>query len=182
MLRRVVRAQVQDLWPGASGELGVILVGNAEITRLNESFLRHAGATDVIAFSYLDHASQPSPQTIQGENSPRSSRIGPLNPRSADAFVRTGGRPGHARTKASALQWEVLGEVFVCVEEAMAQAHRYRTIWPVELVRYVVHGLLHLRGFRDGTPRARRRMKREENRRLRALARTFALSQMAASR
>ena len=139
MLRRVVRAQVQDLWPRASGELGVILVGSAEITRLNESFLRHAGATDVIAFSYLERTARNPPRALQGE-------------------------------------------VFVCVDEALAQAHRYRTTWPVELVRYVVHGLLHLRGFRDGTPVARGRMKREENRRLRALARTFALSQVAASR
>jgi probable rRNA maturation factor len=32
--------------------VGVLLVGEAEMTRLNEAYLRHAGSTDVIAFGY----------------------------------------------------------------------------------------------------------------------------------
>src|SRR5690242_3132921 len=36
------------------------------------------------------------------------------------------------------------GEIFVCVDEAVKQAQRFRTSWQCELVRYVVHGILHL--------------------------------------
>ncbi len=70
------------------------------------------------------------------------------------------------------------GELFVCVDEAVIQARRFDTTWPSELVRYIVHGVLHLRGFDDLKRAARRRMKREENRRLREISREFRLSKL----
>lgn len=74
------------------------------------------------------------------------------------------------------------GEIFICVDEAVRQARRFRTTWPCEIVRYALHGLLHLEGYDDRLPSARRAMKREENRRLRQVARRFALSRLAARR
>lgn len=74
------------------------------------------------------------------------------------------------------------GEVFLCLDEAVTQAKRFRSSWQSELVRYLVHGVLHLRGFGDSTPAARRKMKREENRLLRLLARTFQINRLARSR
>ena len=71
------------------------------------------------------------------------------------------------------------GEVFICIDEAINQSRKYRTSWQSELVRYLVHGLLHLQGFDDSRSAARRKMKREENRLLRKLARRFALSKLA---
>jgi probable rRNA maturation factor len=70
------------------------------------------------------------------------------------------------------------GEVFVCLDEALAQAPRFRVMWPNELVRYIVHGILHLCGFDDKTAAARRKMKREENRLMRRLAARFKLDQL----
>jgi probable rRNA maturation factor len=61
------------------------------------------------------------------------------------------------------------GELFVCVNEAVAQAKRFRCTWQAEIVRYIVHGVLHLLGHDDLKPEARRRMKREENRLVRRL-------------
>jgi probable rRNA maturation factor len=63
------------------------------------------------------------------------------------------------------------GEIFICVEVALRHARRYRVSMPVELLRYVVHGLLHLEGYDDIHPAERRRMKHIENRLLRALLR-----------
>lgn len=74
------------------------------------------------------------------------------------------------------------GEVFLCLDEAVTQAKRFRSSWQSELVRYLIHGVLHLRGFGDSTPDARRKMKREENRLLRLLARTFPINRLARSR
>jgi rRNA maturation RNase YbeY len=74
------------------------------------------------------------------------------------------------------------GEVFLCLDEAVTQAKRFRSSWQSELVRYLVHGVLHLQGFGDSTPGARRELKREENRLLRLLARTFPLNRLAGSR
>lgn len=72
------------------------------------------------------------------------------------------------------------GEIFICVDEALSQARRFRSTWQAELVRYLVHGVLHLVGFDDTTPAARKAMKQEERRRLRCLAREFDFSQLAA--
>jgi ssRNA-specific RNase YbeY (16S rRNA maturation enzyme) len=47
------------------------------------------------------------------------------------------------------------------------------------MARYVVHGLLHLSGFDDVLLAARRKMKREENRLVRALKRRFRLERLA---
>jgi probable rRNA maturation factor len=55
------------------------------------------------------------------------------------------------------------GEIFICVEEAVRQAREFKTSWQEELVRYVIHGILHLCGFDDLKPNLRREMKRQEN-------------------
>lgn len=71
------------------------------------------------------------------------------------------------------------GEIFICVDEAIVQAKKFGTSWQSEIVRYVVHGVLHLTGHDDLKPNLRRRMKREENRLLRRLSRKFSLAQIA---
>jgi rRNA maturation RNase YbeY len=73
------------------------------------------------------------------------------------------------------------GEIFICIDEALSQARRFRSNWQSELVRYLVHGVLHLVGFDDATPAARAVMKREEGRRLRWLSRRFHLKDLGIS-
>jgi len=65
------------------------------------------------------------------------------------------------------------GELFICVDEAMAQAKEFRTTWQSEMIRYVVHGVLHLTGHDDLKPALRRKMKREESRLVRRLEQRF---------
>ena len=72
----------------------------------------------------------------------------------------------------------LIGAIFLCVDEALIQGRKFRTQWPAELVRYIIHGVLHLRGFDDRSAAKRRRMKREETRLLGALAREFNLSKL----
>ncbi len=70
------------------------------------------------------------------------------------------------------------GEVFICVDEAERQARVFRTSWQGEVVRYVVHGVLHLCGYDDLEPSARRKMKRQEDRLVRELSRRFPLRRL----
>ncbi len=63
----------------------------------------------------------------------------------------------------------VRGEIFVCIAEAMRGAKRYRTTWQDEVLRYVVHGILHLCGYDDRTPAQRKKMKAAEDAALKAL-------------
>jgi len=67
------------------------------------------------------------------------------------------------------------GELLVCPAVAVEQAREFGTSWPSEIVRYIVHGILHLRGYDDQAPADRRLMKREEERLLRVLVQTHPL-------
>jgi len=70
------------------------------------------------------------------------------------------------------------GEIIVCVDEAVEQAARFRTFWQSELARYIVHGILHLRGYDDQRPAARKEMKGRENALMRELTQEFDLRKL----
>ena len=73
---------------------------------------------------------------------------------------------------------ELRGEIFICPEVAVAQAREFRTSWQEEIVRYCVHGLLHLRGHDDVRAADRRKMKREEDRVVNELTKQFAVARL----
>lgn len=75
-------------------------------------------------------------------------------------------------------QLKINGELFICVEDAVSQAKQFKTSWQSEVVRYLVHGILHLLGYDDLKPELRRAMKRQENRLVRRLANRFSLAQL----
>jgi probable rRNA maturation factor len=70
------------------------------------------------------------------------------------------------------------GELFMCVRIAERQAKEFGTSWQSEIVRYIVHGILHLMGHDDLQPAVRKKMKLEEGRLVRKLSRSFALSKL----
>ena len=74
---------------------------------------------------------------------------------------------------------QVHGEIFICIDDAVKQARQFRTTWQSELVRYLIHGVLHAVGYGDLTPADRGVMKREENRLLLMLSRQFSLRHLA---
>jgi probable rRNA maturation factor len=135
LLRRIILRCVRELLNVESFDLGIQIVNAAEISRVNEQFLQHAGPTDVITFDYREVSA--------------------------------------ARSEVS-----ISGDLYVCIDEAIRQAKRFRTSCPQELVRYIVHGILHLLGFDDRTPRLRQRMKRLENRLVKTLAMSFSFSEL----
>jgi probable rRNA maturation factor len=71
------------------------------------------------------------------------------------------------------------GEVFISIPDAVQQAREFNTTWPAEVMRYVIHGLLHLSGYDDLEPAKRRIMKREENRLLKRIAAEFPIDRLA---
>jgi rRNA maturation RNase YbeY len=133
LLRKITLDLLVRLLPSKAFDLAIHVLPAPEMCRLNETFLRHKGSTDVLAFDY-------SP-------------------------------PGHRKV--------LYGEIFVCLDEAFIQARRFGTTWQSELVRYVIHGVLHLTGHDDHHPARRRKMKLEENRLLKQLGRQFDFSELA---
>jgi probable rRNA maturation factor len=122
-------------------ELAVYFVSPAKSAELNQTWLDHQGPTDVITFDY-------APANII-----ESARVPPA----------TSSLIPHPSSFADCLH----GEIFICVEQAVLQARQFRTTWQQELLRYIIHAILHLSGFDDLSPRARKKMKRHENRLLR---------------
>jgi probable rRNA maturation factor len=138
MLRRLTKTLLRELLKLEDFDLGIYIVRAPEMARLNETFLQHAGSTDVITFNYADDATRDTQHATR----------------------------------------QIHGEIFVCIDDAMSQARQFRTSWQSELARYVIHGVLHLRGFDDLRPADRRKMKREENRLLKEVARLFPLRKL----
>jgi rRNA maturation RNase YbeY len=58
---------------------------------------------------------------------------------------------------------EVSGDIFISIECVQANAKRYKVSFSKELERVMIHGLLHLLGYKDTKPEERKIMKREED-------------------
>lgn len=58
LLRRIVSALLRETRPQGSFDLAIYIVAEPEMTRLNETYLRHKGSTDVITFDYTEGAGQ----------------------------------------------------------------------------------------------------------------------------
>ena len=55
------------------------------------------------------------------------------------------------------------GEVYICCDTARRQATEYNVKSAEEFARLTVHGLLHLCGWEDNTPKRKQTMRRQEN-------------------
>lgn len=73
---------------------------------------------------------------------------------------------------------KLYGEIFISADDALVHARRFRVRWPLEVTRYLVHGVLHLEGCNDTDPVSRRTMKRRENKLLKELSLRFDLSKL----
>lgn len=55
------------------------------------------------------------------------------------------------------------GEIYVCVDVAKQNAKEYKVSWNDEIIRYVIHGALHILGHEDNTEKQREEMHLLEN-------------------
>ncbi len=70
------------------------------------------------------------------------------------------------------------GEIFISVDDAVAQAREFKTTWQSEIARYVIHGALHLLGLDDLQAIARAKMKRDDHRLLKKVEAQFNLRRL----
>lgn len=56
------------------------------------------------------------------------------------------------------------GEIFISVDDALQNSKKFKVTLDNELIRLVIHGILHLIGYDDIKPADKRKMKKEENR------------------
>ena len=161
ILRRIAKALLSEHLSITNCDFGICLIAAPEMTRLNETFVHHAGSTDVITFDYAG----PVGDDVRSLNNPIGYRRPAIGHKT---------EPPHVSSSHG-----IRGEIFICVDEAVIQARRFRTSWQSEIIRYLIHGLLHLLGCDDQTIAARRQMKRVENRLLRQLSKQFPIARLA---
>ena len=123
------------------GEISISLVSAQKMAHINELFLGHTGPTDVITFNYGT---------------------------ALDSFSTA---PGGAKSVPStSMALEIQAEILICAEIASKQCRAVGVGWRHEVLRYLVHGFLHLAGHDDQDPEHRKVMKRVENRLVRQTA------------
>ena len=125
-------------------ELSIVLVSDGRIRALNRRYRKKDSATDVLAFPLESEGGGPSR----------------LRRRSVSSFRKAHGQP----------PW-VLGDVVISLATARRQAQDFGHGLHQEVVRLVVHGVLHLLGYdHERGTREAARMAGEERRVLRMVA------------
>ena len=111
--------------------LSLVFVSDAMIKQLNQKYLHHSWATDVIAFPFV------TPKI----------------------------------KKNSHAQVLPLGEVVISPNQAKVYSKKLGVSLHQELVRYICHGILHLKGYEDHSPKARQAMRKREDKLIKMLER-----------
>jgi probable rRNA maturation factor len=116
--------------------------------RIARRVLEDHGATSyAVSISFVDDAE------ITRLNRERLNRTGPT-----DVIAFDLSEPG--------LPLDRVGDVYISKDTALANSARFRVRPEQELMRLVVHGLLHVLGYRDDRPQDARKMKRVQARTL----------------
>lgn len=116
-----------------TSDLTVCLVSDAEIARMNETFRKKRGPTDVLSFPIAARRS-----------------------RYLHTFARSAGRAGQSKTRAgtkSRSKADYLGDIAISPVTAMRNAKKYGRSLPSELKILILHGVLHLLGYDHETDR-----------------------------
>lgn len=122
------------------GSISFIFCTDAYLHKLNEQYLSHDTYTDVITFDYTEKNVFDEP-SAEGEPSSQS----------AEAKKR--------RMKSNVLS----GDIFISIDRIRENAKIFNVKQADELIRVMVHGILHLAGYGDKTPAESKKMREMEN-------------------
>jgi rRNA maturation RNase YbeY len=133
------------------------------------------------------------PRTLIDRRSPKSARSGDLRRTAGlfdslsivlvddEAIAELNSQYHHVEGPTDILSFDYgdgNGELIISVEHAKSQAKRFRSTPSRELALYVVHGILHLDGHDDSTPRQRTRMRSAERRLLASVEKAYVLGKL----
>lgn len=123
-------------------ELSILFVGSAKMKQLNRHYRGNPKETDVLSFPMED----------------------------ARASLHHTAHPTHHTSFSSVPP--LLGDIVISVPKTAEQARAYGTAFSVELLRLLIHGLLHLLGYdHEKTGYEKMRMEKKEKEILHAVSR-----------
>ena len=171
LIKRVIERALKDLTGDVIYplEVSIALVNDEFIQSLNKRYRGVNEATDVLAFPQDQAASQIvySPQSIvHGLQSIVHSPQSIVHSQKSENRSQEGSRnlqvASSSQAKACGYPPILLGDIVVSLDMAECQAKEYHLPLEEEVINLTLHGLLHLLGYKDSTPKQRKVMENKQ--------------------
>lgn len=130
-----------------AGDISFVFCSDAFLLKMNKEYLNHDTYTDIITFDYSK------------DNSANDLRF------STPLEVTPKG--GVSRTKKTTDP--ISGDIFISIDRVKENASNFSKTFEDELHRVIIHGVLHLLGYKDKTKIAKAEMRKQEDICLKAL-------------
>jgi rRNA maturation RNase YbeY len=136
-----------------TGKISYVFCTDEELLSINKKYLNHDTYTDIITFDYSGDV-----DIVLGEN------IGESAGRDAAKAVNFDNRGSSGNISGVGRVPPVIsGDIFISVERVRENAKKYGVPFRMELLRVMIHGILHLLGLKDKTPAEEKKMRAAEN-------------------
>jgi probable rRNA maturation factor len=73
---------------------------------------------------------------------------------------------------------QLYGEIYVCPQVAFEQSKKFKAPVNEEFLRYVIHGILHIKGYDDLNPQDRKKMRNQENKAIKKIKSAFKIEEL----
>ncbi|CAN5362769.1 rRNA maturation RNase YbeY [soil metagenome] len=133
------------------GDISFTFCSDAFLLEMNKAYLNHDTYTDIITFDY----------------SKEDERFSLLDSARSDKLEVTAQRSKSKTTKTST---PISGDIFISIDRVRENATKLSLSFEEELHRVIIHGVLHLLGYKDKSKIAKAEMRKQEDLCLKALA------------
>lgn len=123
------------------GQLSYTFCTDETLLRMNQRYLGHDAYTDVIAFDCSVPLAGGSKEGLPTLGDPAMQPFSPASP---------------------ALPGELSGDIYISIDRVRANSLLFHASWQEELCRVMVHGLLHLAGYKDKRTEEAAEMRQQE--------------------
>ena len=164
------------------GNISYIFCTDEELLSINKKYLNHNTYTDIITFDYsggadiaLDEDMNKNESECVSENAGKN--VGENASKSADKNGSNYTDKSAGMDMAKMVNFDssgsvggvygvpsvISGDIFISVERVCENATKYGVPFKMELLRVMVHGILHLLGLKDKTPAEEKNMRAAED-------------------
>lgn len=124
-----------------AGDISFVFCSDAFLLEMNKEYLNHDTYTDIITFDYSGD-----------ESSIGKDFSTPLE-------VTAKG----AKSKTTKTSLPISGDIFISIDRVQENADKFSKTFEDELHRVIIHGVLHLLGYKDKTKIAKAEMTKQED-------------------
>lgn len=125
-----------------AGDISFVFCSDSFLLEMNKAYLNHDTYTDIITFDYSG-----------SDDKPFDSALGDAS-------------KGAKTTKTSTT---ISGDIFISIDRVRENADKFSKTFEDELHRVIIHGVLHLLGYKDKSKVAKEEMTKQEDLCLKAL-------------